>query len=237
MEFRGFSTGYELLLHLLIDHADFVTDETNEILGLSFRIQNVDSPMLTVKQQAIRQLNWPFMQSFAECMINGDSDFSNLRGLSDRAKQFVNAPLPDNLPENFSISYGKRLAEQKLAFLEQLNVPFSRRAIMHIWCPEDYLLLKSQYQGEFACTSSMQAFVREDRLHMHVHMRSSNAYRILPIDFYNFTEYQRHIASLLKVPIGHFSMSFGSLHLFHSDLELAKQLAGYSVKNTFIPLV
>ena len=128
------------------------------------------------------------------------------------------------MPSNFSLAYGLRIKQQESAMFSQLKEG-SRRAFMHIWCPEDYLLLNNnKFKGEFACTSSIQLFVRYKCLHMHVHMRSANAYRVLPIDIFNFTTLQQRYINQLGYGQGKFSISFGSLHLYKQDMPLVMKL-------------
>lgn len=206
------------------------TINTKELIGCSYSLTNIDANKLTGHIQKTRKLDYNFCRSFANSIIMGDSNFSNIKFMSERAKQFANAKLPDNLPANFSLAYGARIKMQEANMLKQLKAD-SRRAIMHIWHPDDYLLLDdAEFKGEFACTSSLQFFNRGNKLHQHVHMRSSNAYSILPIDIFNFTELQKHYADLIGLEYGNISISFGSLHIFERDLDKVIKLCTHNIK-------
>lgn len=213
------------MLDALIALHDYDTEQTYERIGESFKLLDIEQNELVGHAQNLRKVNYAFCRSFANSIIKGDSDYRNIEHMSDRAKQFANAKLPAGLPANFSLAYGHRIKQQEANMLAQL-AEGNRRAIMHIWCPTDYELIKpgSVFRGEFACTSSLQLFVRDGGLNMHVHMRSSNAYSILPIDIFNFTELQKHYADTLGLYYASFSISFGSLHLFKKDLQKAKNI-------------
>lgn len=200
------------------------TADTFELIGLSASLSDIEQNRLTGEYLTNRGLDYKFCESFAQALINGETDLSKIEHLPERARQFINPVLPADLPSNFSIAYGARIKAQESAMLAQLTEG-NRRAIMHIWCPDDYKLLEHEgFKGEFACTSSVQLFVRNNLLHCHVHMRSSNVWGILPIDVYNFTELQKHYARQVGLGFGKFTISFGSLHLYKRDLQKAAEL-------------
>ena len=223
--FDNLNSAYASMLEALMFLYDYETEHTYERIGDGFKLLDITENKLNGQIQQLRKINYDFCRSFANSIIMGDSDFSNIKHMSERAKQFANAKLPANLPANFSLAYGHRIKQQEADMLSQLTEG-NRRAIIHIWSPDDYLLIKpgNEFKGEFACTSALQFFVRDRMLNMHVHMRSSNAYNILPIDIYNFTELQKYYANKLNLVYGQFSISFGSLHLFKRDLQKARNV-------------
>lgn len=224
-----FNEIYSLLIYQIAQHG-YETGETYEIIGTCIKIIDIANIKLTGKLQALRQVNYDFAESFAQSIIRGDSDYTSIKGLSERAKQYTEAKPPDNLPANFMMTYGERLKSQEEHLLYELNTaPETRRAIAHIWCPDDYKLIHSNepFAGEFSCTSSIQFFIRNGYLHTHIHMRSSNAYRILPIDVYLFGRYSEYIFSKCNNAhkLGSMTMSFGSSHIFKSDMNKAMEIA------------
>lgn len=96
--------------------------------------------------------------------------------------------------------------------------PSSRRATIQLFEARD---LVSDYK-DIPCTCTMQFMVRNNRLNMMVYMRSNDAYRGLPHDIFAFTMLQEIIARTLGVELGYYRHSVGSLHLYESDAERAK---------------
>jgi thymidylate synthase len=205
------------------------TGNTIELIGHTQTLTNATSSKLEGEVQDKRNINYYFADSYAQSVVRGDAYYSKIDHLSDRAKTYVNPKLPDGLPPSFSLAYGSRLKSQEKALVRELNSGVnSRRAYATVWSPEDYLLIhgNNQFEGEFACTGSLHFFKRDLALHLHVHMRSSNAYRILPIDMFLFSSYLQYIGSQCQDinRLGNISVSFGSLHIFLDDLEKAKDI-------------
>lgn len=95
----------------------------------------------------------------------------------------------------------------------------SRRAAIQIYEARDLL---DDYK-DIPCTCTMQFMIRKKRLNMIVFMRSNDAYKGLPHDIFSFTMLQEIIARSLKVELGTYKHSVGSLHLYESDADNAQR--------------
>jgi thymidylate synthase len=78
------------------------------------------------------------------------------------------------------------------------NRPTSRRAVIQIFNAEDIAAI----HREIPCTTTLQFFVRNERLDMVTTMRSNDAYLGLPHDVFCFTMLQEIIARSLGREIG-----------------------------------
>ena len=107
--------------------------------------------------------------------------------------------------------FGQRGHDQVQNVIEILNAhPASRRAVIQIFNAEDI----SSARKEIPCTTTLQFFVRDDRLDMITTMRSNDAYWGLPHDVFCFTMIQELIARSLGREIGIYRHFAGSLHLY-----------------------
>ena len=109
----------------------------------------------------------------------------------------------------------------------------SRQAIIHFKPPVDFVAYKSK---DVPCTISQQFFIRDEKLHTIVTMRSNDIWNGVPYDIFFFTNNQIKLAMLLNVSVGTYMHNSGSLHMYKRDYDKAieneKKLYG-GVTNVF----
>lgn len=86
----------------------------------------------------------------------------------------------------------------------------SRNAIIQIYANED----GEKDSNDIPCTCTLHFVIRGDRLHLHVHMRSNDAYWGMPHDVFAFTMLQEVAARELGMKLGTYQHSVASLHLY-----------------------
>ncbi|MDO2969900.1 thymidylate synthase [Mycobacteroides abscessus] len=91
----------------------------------------------------------------------------------------------------------------------------SRRAVIQLFDASD-LAGPVRYK-DVPCTSTLQFFLRDSRLHLIVTMRSNDAYVGLPLDVFAFTMLQELMAGELGVEMGRYIHNVGSLHIYDSN--------------------
>jgi thymidylate synthase len=122
--------------------------------------------------------------------------------------------------------YGRRLFRQRgqdqIRNVTRLlrKRPSTRRAVIQLFDAED---LAADHK-EVPCTTSLQFFVREERLHLVATMRSNDAYIGLPHDVFCFTMLQEMIARTINCELGSYRHFVGSLHLYDRDRPKAASL-------------
>ena len=112
--------------------------------------------------------------------------------------------------------YGPRLFKQRghdqianvLAKLR--DKPATRKAVVQLFNAEDL----SEAHNEIPCTTTLQFFLRDQRLEMIVTMRSNDAYKGLPHDVFCFTMLQEILARSLGCDIASYRHFAGSMHLY-----------------------
>lgn len=119
-------------------------------------------------------------------------------------------------PRLFSMREGIDQFQSILKLLKER--PTSRRAVVQLFNAEDI----ARHHKEVPCTTSFQFFIRENRLHMAVTMRSNDAYKGLPHDVFCFTMIQEMIARALGVCLGEYIHFAGSMHVYEPDIAKAE---------------
>jgi thymidylate synthase len=97
--------------------------------------------------------------------------------------------------------------------------PGSRNALIQIFSNRD----EKPRNKDKPCTCTIQFAIRNNRLQMHTHMRSNDAFLGLPHDIFSFTMLQEIAARELSVGLGTYIHSVTSLHLYH-DRDAAEKL-------------
>lgn len=127
---------------------------------------------------------------------------------------------------------GNEINQWELAKNTLLNDKDSRRCVLQIHQPT-HQSMASRPGGtrDVPCTLSMQFFIRNGQLDLHVHMRSNDIIWGLTYDLFSFTlfqecmllELQKHnLFSDLKM--GKYYHTAGSLHLYERHFKLADQI-------------
>lgn len=122
--------------------------------------------------------------------------------------------------------YGPRLLHQRgsdqirnvIALLRERSA--TRRAVIQIFNAEDI----ATDHTEIPCTTTLQFFVRNKRIHLIATMRSNDAYIGLPHDVFCFTMLQEIVARTLDCEIGIYRHFVGSMHLYDRDRLSARNL-------------
>ncbi len=203
------------LLSAVAFKPDFVTSTTFELIGtqivLNYPFNNANN-----------RSNYIYAQAFFDWMMTGEKQLSDeLIELNPWVKRFV-----DNtgLPQSFSSSYGWKIKDQLNIIEAELKARSeSRRAYVNILYPTDNIILSSKTTMEYPCTIGFQFFIRDEKLHMIVNMRSNNVYSVMPYDVYNMTELQQYMANRLKLHLGKYIHQINNAHMFKGDVRRYKE--------------
>lgn len=113
-------------------------------------------------------------------------------------------------------AYGPRLYNQLPRVIELLTrEPNTRQAVAVVW-REDELANPSP---DMPCTVVLSWAIRNGELHMNTHMRSNDVWLGLPYDVWMFTSLQAAMSHALMTPVGTYTHSADSLHLYASNVD------------------
>lgn len=118
-------------------------------------------------------------------------------------------------------AYGPRIMPQLPKIIDALRAQRStRQAVVAVWRPDDADMLGKT--PDMPCTLHHQFIVRDNKLHMIVHMRSNDAWLGFPYDVFAFTCIQRIVACTLGYDVGMYHHHVGSMHLYSRSVDRAR---------------
>ena len=111
--------------------------------------------------------------------------------------------------------------------------PDSRKAVIQLFDARDIL----EDHNDIPCTCTLQFLIRGNQLHMFTHMRSNDAFVGMPHDIFCFTMLQEIAARTLCVELGRYKHMVGSLHIYESRIDDARQFLdeGWQPTETVMP--
>jgi thymidylate synthase len=187
---------------------------TKELLGVTVDVDCMESLYASPK----RNLNFAFM--FVE----------NLWYLSGRNSLFLLKAYNKNY-ENFADqgilqgAYGPQILEQIRYVVNTLTEDKdSRQAVISLWRPNP-LSAKDK-----PCTLSFHFMIRDNKLNLHVTMRSNDAIWGQNYDIPSFSLINIVVAGILQLEPGKLYLTANSLHVYEKHFELAKELISEDYK-------
>lgn len=124
-------------------------------------------------------------------------------------------------------AYGKRLRNWKgIDQIEEIynklkKDPYSRQAIAVIFDPveDNRIRCHGGYSKDVPCTSYFNFHIRNNKLNLHVVMRSNDLHKGFIYDAHNFMLIQNIIAGWLGVEVGKYTHTASSLHIYKEDMD------------------
>lgn len=199
---------------------------TTEVLSANFIISDPRSRILT---SSVRKWSLPLAIGELCWHLRGRDDTAWLAYYATAWERFTDDGV--TVPGS---CYGKKLFAEAMSGqsvwdrLKSLltNDPATRRAAVSFLRERDDL----ESSRDVSCVSSIQFFLREDKLHLFVNMRSNDLYLGLPYDVFLFSFLQELMSVELECELGEYHHYASSLHLYDRHLERAKALVGTGSK-------
>ena len=193
-----------------------------ELINYAFSITVLDE--IDFKNE-VRKFNKEYAQKFLEFIMNGGTD---ARSLFPNAHNFT-----DDLASR-NTAYGPRILQQMPAVVEELITnPSTRRAVITVLNPDDQSLLPEKQRGskmEYPCTVSLIFLIRNNKLNLHVAMRSNNMTTTVCYDLYNFINIQKILleklktAGMIDLELGKYFHVCASAHVLKNEIQFAKDI-------------
>ena len=194
-----------------------------EIIGATFTITN---PRHRVPSVVGRKFGLTYLAAELAWYLSGNNETAWISKYSSFWKDISD----DGVTANSA--YGARLFQAHGAIAqgrfvqwdyiinELRNDPDSRRAVMHLRTPNDSIDAKL----DVPCTLALQFFIRDNKLHQVVHMRSSDVIFGIAYDVPAFTLFQEILANELDVDLGTYTHVSNSLHIYERHFEMAENI-------------
>lgn len=230
-----FNVLFQLLFHPQYKDVPSRIGNSSEITQHLFILRD---PMAKFTMAPQRNFKFEFAEKFFRWIWEGESDISKLVPTNENAEKYMDKDMTGR-----NTAYGPRLVEQLKRILDELvRDKHSRRATVLILYPTDSEMLFESFQGltkqEFPCTIALQFLIRQDKLDLHVLMRSNNAVTTLCYDVYNFTRIQFEVLKALReqgldIKLGSYYHSAVSMHLFDKERPLAEKIVEWYLKRKY----
>jgi hypothetical protein len=226
-KFENFEKAFIEISNHITANPEYVTSsrigDVHEISGLTYEVEDLKSYVF--ENESIGRLNYDYADKFYQWMVGGCTDNEIILRDYPNVAKFMEKPKSEGLPENFNTFYGPRILTQLPYVVNELkNAPNTRRAVISILDKDDLLLLDKDESLEFPCCDSATFFIRDGKLHIHLHMRSQNMGQVLKLDMYLWGRFTCELAEELDVPTGKLTSSIVSAHVFKKDFDYLKTL-------------
>jgi len=226
-EFESFEDAFLKINKEITENPQYITSsrigDVSEIQGYTYRVKDLGT--FVFKDQNVGRLDYDYANTFYNWMVSGSSDNKAVIEKYPNVARFMEKPKSEQLPENFNTFYGPRILDQLPFVLKELKSnPDTRRAVISILDSQDLLLLDKDESLEFPCCDSATFSIRNNKLNVHVHMRSQNMGQVLKLDMYLWGRFTCELATQLNLENGEFTSSVVSAHVFNKDLPYINNL-------------
>ena len=226
-EFESFEDAFLKINKEITENPQYTTTsrigDVSEIQGYTYRVKDLGT--FVFKDQNVGRLDYDYANTFYNWMISGSSDNKAVIEKYPNVARFMEKPKSEQLPQNFNTFYGPRILDQLPFVIKELKSnPDTRRAVISILDSQDLLLLDKDETLEFPCCDSATFSIRNNKLNVHVHMRSQNMGQVLKLDMYLWGRFTCELATQLNLENGEFTSSVVSAHVFNKDLPYINSL-------------
>ena len=194
-----------------------------EIIGATFTITN---PRHRIPSVAGRKFGLTYLAAELLWYLSGNNETAWISKYSSFWKNISDDGVTANsaygarlFKEHSTIAQG-RFVQWDYVVSELRKDPDSRRAVMHLRTPNDSIDAKL----DVPCTLALQFFIRDNKLHQVVHMRSSDVIFGIAYDVPAFTMFQEILANELDVDVGSYTHVSNSLHIYERHFEMAENI-------------
>ena len=207
-------------IHDVLTHGDYLASRaggSTELIGYNFRIE---SPRLNFLISEERNLKKFYAHAELLWYLSGTPSIATLRLYAPSYDRFS-----DDEGHTVYGAYGPRgLGAQHLETVAEILTqdPETRQCVIPIWRPDDIFKVKAGASKDIPCTTSLKFYVRNNKLHLIVDMRSNDVWLGLPYDVFCFTAIQLIMAQTLDVECGFYQHNVGSMHIYDRNKEACK---------------
>lgn len=222
-----FEEAFDKVIQEIWNNPDYITDsrigDVKEIQSLTYLVNDPTSYKFQNENKG--RIDYDYADVFYDWMISGSTDTEAAFEEYPNVARFLEKPKNSELPDNFNTFYGPRIVAQLPKVLKELKEkPNTRRAVISILASQDLELLDKDESLEFPCCDSATFSIRENKLNLHLHMRSQNMANVAKLDMYLWGRFQCELSEQLDVEPGLFTSSIVSAHVFTRDEEYLQSI-------------
>lgn len=215
---RTFAEVYDRLLFDLLEEGQEVSPRsmlTKELMQETFCIEDPNSSLIYIPGR-----NFSLVHAIHESLlIFCDDNHVKVAG-------YFNKNIAQFSDDGTTLygSYGHRIATRMQGVLGKLKEDHdTRQALLTIHRVDDSIVKTK----DPPCTITLQFTIRDEKLNMHVYMRSNDIVWGTPYDVFVFTTIQKVFANTLGIPVGKYYHTATSLHMYERDFEKCREYIGH----------
>lgn len=215
---RTFAEVYDKLLFGLLEEGQEVSPRgmlTKELMQETFCIEDPNSSLIYIPGR-----NFSLVHAIHESLlIFCDDNHVKVAG-------YFNKNIAQFSDDGTTLygSYGHRIATRMQGVLGKLKEDHdTRQALLTIHRVDDSIVKTK----DPPCTITLQFTIRDEKLNMHVYMRSNDIVWGTPYDVFVFTTIQKVFANTLGIPVGKYYHTATSLHMYERDFEKCREYIGH----------
>ena len=215
---RTFAEVYDKLLFGLLEEGKEVSPRgmlTKELMQETFCIEDPNSSLIYIPGR-----NFSLVHAIHESfLIFCDDNHVKVAGYFNK-----NIAQFSDDGKTLHGSYGHRIATKMQGVLDKLKEDHdTRQALLTIHRVDDSIVKTK----DPPCTITLQFTIRDEKLNMHVYMRSNDIVWGTPYDVFVFTTIQKVFANTLGIPVGKYYHTATSLHMYERDFEKCREYIGH----------
>lgn len=175
----------------------------------------VEDPTRNIVTSPIRKMPMRYAVGELAWYLSGSNRVDDIAQFAKKWADISDDGLTNNSAYGYRIQHMFGFDQWK--FVKQLieKDPNTRQAVIHI---KD---ASNKSTKDTPCTVYLQFFLRDNKLHLSVHMRSNDIWMGVPYDMFSFCFLQIKMAMELGVEIGTYTHYAGSLHMYQRDYKKA----------------
>ena len=214
---RTFAEVYDKLLISLLEEGKEVSPRgmlTKELMQETFCIEDPNSSLIYIPGR-----NFSLVHAIHESfLIFCDDNHVKVAG-------YFNKNIAQFSDDGTTLygSYGHRIATKMQGVLDKLKEDHdTRQALLTIHRVDDSIVKTK----DPPCTITLQFTIRDEKLNMHVYMRSNDIVWGTTYDVFVFTTIQKVFANTLGIPVGKYYHTATRLHMYERDFEKCREYIG-----------
>jgi thymidylate synthase len=185
--------------------------ETKELRSVNIELTNPANNLMLVED---RKFNLAFALAESIMLFDSSDDSNFVKYYS-----YFNDTIKNYSDDGVTMegAYSSRVAANIPRIISMLKEdPNTRQAVLQIYGRE----FLDKTTKDVPCTLNLQFLLRDNKLELHVYMRSNDIIWGLPYDIFNFTNLQMVVANTIGADLGSYFHTVSSMHVYERHYEL-----------------
>lgn len=191
-----------------------MTSRDGDIVGEVLNaVTVITNPTKNIMRNHVREMSIRYAVGEMLWYMSGNSDLSEIQKYTKAWDRMSDDGETVNSNYGWCIKYKYGFDQWEYVRDLLIKHPDTRQAIIHIKEADN------KESNDVNCTVCLQFFIRDNKLHATVYMRSNDIWMGFPYDVFQFTCMQILMSMELGVEIGTYTHIAGSLHLYKRDVK------------------